>query len=195
MRALCMAAFLSARAPHHRRHGAGRTQRGAFPQQPEAPKPLPPKRWRTARTEDPARARQHLVPWVLRRLRHQSSGDGSAQASGCRPVLRPGHASRHGRVTGLPCRTGPPGYIRRHRLRAQRLWDHPADDAEAALLLLAFQSQEIAYARWSLAPTRPAARPGTTRRTSTRRSPPEPSCARTSCGPPGTSCTATICAG
>src|SRR6185312_9665896 len=44
--------------------------------QPEAPKPLPPKRWRTARTEDLVWARRHLVPWVLRRLRHQSSGDG-----------------------------------------------------------------------------------------------------------------------
>lgn len=42
--------------------------------------------------------------------------------------------------------------VRRHRLRAQRLWDRPADDAEAALRwLLAFQSQEYAYARWSLA--------------------------------------------
>ncbi|MET1154075.1 GDSL-type esterase/lipase family protein [Arthrobacter sp.] len=44
--------------------------------QPEAPKPLPPKRWRTARTEDLVWARQHFMPWVLRRLRHQSSGDG-----------------------------------------------------------------------------------------------------------------------
>jgi hypothetical protein len=45
-----------------------------------------------------------------------------------------------------------PQDIRRHRLRAQRLWDHPADDAGAALRwLLAFQSQEYAYARWSLA--------------------------------------------
>ncbi|MGM0929686.1 MAG: SGNH/GDSL hydrolase family protein [Actinomycetota bacterium] len=44
--------------------------------QPEAPKSLPAKRWRTARTEDLVWARQHLAPWVLRRLRHQSSGDG-----------------------------------------------------------------------------------------------------------------------
>ena len=45
-----------------------------------------------------------------------------------------------------------PQDIRRHRLRAQRLWDRPADDAEAALRwLLGFQAQEYAYARWSLA--------------------------------------------
>jgi hypothetical protein len=45
-----------------------------------------------------------------------------------------------------------PQDIRRHRLRAQRLWDPPPDDAAAALRwLLAFQSQEYAYARWSLA--------------------------------------------
>ena len=45
-----------------------------------------------------------------------------------------------------------PQEIRRHRLRAQRLWDSPGDDAAAALRwMLAFQSQEFAYARWSLA--------------------------------------------
>ncbi|WP_431712129.1 SGNH/GDSL hydrolase family protein [Glutamicibacter uratoxydans] len=32
--------------------------------------------WRTARLEDLQWAREHLAPWVLRRLRHQSSGDG-----------------------------------------------------------------------------------------------------------------------
>ncbi|WP_396278040.1 SGNH/GDSL hydrolase family protein [Glutamicibacter creatinolyticus] len=32
--------------------------------------------WRTARLEDLHWAREHLAPWVLRRLRHQSSGDG-----------------------------------------------------------------------------------------------------------------------
>lgn len=39
------------------------------------PGPLPVRTWREARTEDLGWAREHLVPWVLRRLRHQSSGD------------------------------------------------------------------------------------------------------------------------
>lgn len=43
--------------------------------QPMQPEPFPPHTWRTARTNDLVWARQHLVPWVLRRLRHQSSGD------------------------------------------------------------------------------------------------------------------------
>ncbi len=38
--------------------------------------PLPAKSWREAAAEDLVWARQHLAPWVLRRLRHQSSGDG-----------------------------------------------------------------------------------------------------------------------
>lgn len=38
--------------------------------------PAEPKPWRTARREDLVWARTHLAPWVLRRLRHQSSGDG-----------------------------------------------------------------------------------------------------------------------
>jgi lysophospholipase L1-like esterase len=44
--------------------------------QPMDPDPLPERRWRDARKEDLVWARTHLVPWVLRRLRHQSSGDG-----------------------------------------------------------------------------------------------------------------------
>jgi hypothetical protein len=43
---------------------------------PMQPKPLPPKNWRLARTEDVVWAREYFVPWVLRRLRHRSSGDG-----------------------------------------------------------------------------------------------------------------------
>lgn len=39
------------------------------------PEPLPPRTWREARAGDLVWAREHLVPWVLRRLRHQSSGD------------------------------------------------------------------------------------------------------------------------
>ncbi|HWS52422.1 MAG TPA: SGNH/GDSL hydrolase family protein [Microbacterium sp.] len=43
-----------------------------------APEPLPVRTWREARAEDLGWAREHLVPWVLRRLRHQSSGDNVA---------------------------------------------------------------------------------------------------------------------
>lgn len=39
------------------------------------PDPFPDRTWREARVEDLGWAREHLVPWVLRRLRHQSSGD------------------------------------------------------------------------------------------------------------------------
>ncbi len=44
--------------------------------EPMQAKPLPPKSWRLARTEDAVWAREYFVPWVLRRLRHRSSGDG-----------------------------------------------------------------------------------------------------------------------
>ncbi|MDD7929650.1 SGNH/GDSL hydrolase family protein [Microbacterium thalli] len=43
--------------------------------QPMQPDSLPPTTWRAARAHDLVWAREHLVPWVLRRLRHQSSGD------------------------------------------------------------------------------------------------------------------------
>ncbi|WP_375384436.1 SGNH/GDSL hydrolase family protein [uncultured Microbacterium sp.] len=43
--------------------------------QPMQPDPLPPTTWREARTGDIVWARSHLMPWVLRRLRHESSGD------------------------------------------------------------------------------------------------------------------------
>ena len=43
--------------------------------QPMQPDTLPSLTWREARSHDMVWARQHLVPWVLRRLRHQSSGD------------------------------------------------------------------------------------------------------------------------
>lgn len=42
---------------------------------PHAPGPLPLTSWRQARAEDLVWAREHLVPWVLRRIRHVSSGD------------------------------------------------------------------------------------------------------------------------
>lgn len=42
---------------------------------PMQPDPIPNRTWRQARAGDLVWAREHLVPWVLRRLRHQSSGD------------------------------------------------------------------------------------------------------------------------
>lgn len=50
-------------------------------QVPHALEPLEPreqavKNWRTARTEDIAWAREYFFPWVMRRVRHRSSGDG-----------------------------------------------------------------------------------------------------------------------
>jgi len=44
--------------------------------EPYKPEPLPRVSWRQAREGDMTWARTHLVPWVIRRLRHQSSGDG-----------------------------------------------------------------------------------------------------------------------
>ncbi len=41
-----------------------------------SPAPLPPQTWRDARMEDLVWAKEYLMPWVLRRIRHQSSGDG-----------------------------------------------------------------------------------------------------------------------
>lgn len=60
-------------------------------------KPAVAKSWRTARTEDLVWARTHLVPWVVRRIRHQSSGDGvTAKRPAASPVfggaMPPGHA-------------------------------------------------------------------------------------------------------
>jgi lysophospholipase L1-like esterase len=43
--------------------------------QPMQPDPIPSKTWRAARADDLVWAREYLVPWVLRRVRHQSSGD------------------------------------------------------------------------------------------------------------------------
>jgi lysophospholipase L1-like esterase len=43
--------------------------------QPMQPESLPATTWRAARAGDLVWAREYLVPWVLRRLRHQSSGD------------------------------------------------------------------------------------------------------------------------
>ncbi|MCR2811972.1 SGNH/GDSL hydrolase family protein [Microbacterium sp. zg.Y1090] len=43
--------------------------------QPMQPEPLPRRTWRAARANDLVWAREYLVPWVLRRVRNQSSGD------------------------------------------------------------------------------------------------------------------------
>jgi len=42
---------------------------------PQNPEPLPARSWRAARFDDVGWAREHLVPWVVRRVRQQSSGD------------------------------------------------------------------------------------------------------------------------
>jgi lysophospholipase L1-like esterase len=43
--------------------------------EPRSPEPLPRRSWRQARIDDFGWAREYLVPWVVRRIRHQSSGD------------------------------------------------------------------------------------------------------------------------
>ena len=43
--------------------------------EPYSPEPAIRMPWRQARVEDIGWAREHLMPWVLRRIRHQSSGD------------------------------------------------------------------------------------------------------------------------
>lgn len=44
--------------------------------EPYKPEPLVRRPWRQARSEDMGWAREYFVPWVVRRIRHQSSGDG-----------------------------------------------------------------------------------------------------------------------
>lgn len=44
--------------------------------QPNEPEPLPSVTWQHARSEDLVWARTHLMPWVIRRITHRSSGDG-----------------------------------------------------------------------------------------------------------------------
>ncbi|WP_196832725.1 SGNH/GDSL hydrolase family protein [Mycetocola sp. CAN_C7] len=43
--------------------------------EPLKPEPVPASTWRQARASDIVWAREYLVPWVVRRIRHQSSGD------------------------------------------------------------------------------------------------------------------------
>jgi lysophospholipase L1-like esterase len=56
---------------------------------PYSPEPLPRRPWRQARVEDMGWAREYLVPWVVRRIRHQSSGDGIGPK---RPDAAPYHS-------------------------------------------------------------------------------------------------------
>ena len=60
---------------------------------PLDPPPLPARTWRRARTEDVVWAREHLVPWVIRRIRHVSSGDHVLPK---RPQAAAVRAARHG---------------------------------------------------------------------------------------------------
>lgn len=43
--------------------------------EPSAPEPLPQRSWREARVEDLHWTREHLIPWIGRRIRGVSSGD------------------------------------------------------------------------------------------------------------------------
>ncbi|MBK0421429.1 SGNH/GDSL hydrolase family protein [Leucobacter sp. CSA2] len=62
---------------------------------PLDPPPLPTRGWREARKEDVVWAREHFVPWVIRRIRHVSSGDA---ISAKRPQPEPVHVPRHSPV-------------------------------------------------------------------------------------------------
>lgn len=44
--------------------------------QPWEAEPMAPRPWAVARRDDLGWAREYFAPWILRRLRHQSSGDG-----------------------------------------------------------------------------------------------------------------------
>ncbi len=61
--------------------------------EPYSPEPLPIQSWRQARVDDISWAREHLLPWVIRRIRHQSSGD---SISAKRPAAEQwAHSERH----------------------------------------------------------------------------------------------------
>lgn len=58
--------------------------------QPRQPMPLPVRSWREAKTGDLVWAREYLVPWVLQRIRHESSADGiMAKRPTAGPVFGP----------------------------------------------------------------------------------------------------------
>ena len=71
--------------------------------QPMQPDPLPTLTWREARTNDLIWARTHFVPWVLRRLRHQSSGDHvTAKRPDALPVVTEAPGRDRGAQPGQP---------------------------------------------------------------------------------------------
>ena len=43
--------------------------------EPRHPEPITQESWRHARSDDVVWARTYLVPWLVRRARHRSSGD------------------------------------------------------------------------------------------------------------------------
>ncbi|MGO2112851.1 MAG: hypothetical protein ACTH31_14700, partial [Pseudoclavibacter sp.] len=64
--------------------------------EPMAPATARPARWREARVRDMVWAREHLVPWVVRRIRHQSSGDNiSAKRPFAEPLFQPHELAEH----------------------------------------------------------------------------------------------------
>ena len=73
--------------------------------QPGEPEPLPRSTWRAARAEDLVWARVHLVPWVIRRITHRSSGDGITAK---RPIPEPVYASRSEAGSGESETASPP---------------------------------------------------------------------------------------
>lgn len=72
--------------------------------QPMQPDPYPTRTWREARAVDLVWAREYLVPWVLRRVRHQSSGD-AVKAK--RPDPLPVRTIAPGRENDTPPQTPP----------------------------------------------------------------------------------------
>ncbi|RKW70715.1 SGNH/GDSL hydrolase family protein [Galactobacter caseinivorans] len=62
---------------------------------PTTPEPAASTTWRQARAGDIDWAREHLFPWVMRRVRHQSSGDG---VSAKRPLAAPVFGKANGPV-------------------------------------------------------------------------------------------------
>ena len=61
--------------------------------EPLDPEPLPDRTWRQARKEDVVWAREHLVPWVVRRIKHVSSGDDVEPKRPEPSALRPRHGN------------------------------------------------------------------------------------------------------
>ncbi|QIM16447.1 SGNH/GDSL hydrolase family protein [Leucobacter insecticola] len=60
---------------------------------PLDPPPLPERAWRQARKDDVVWAREHLLPWVIRRIKRVSSGDNIEPK---RPQPAPARTAKHG---------------------------------------------------------------------------------------------------